>query len=59
MEYSLANPGSKLNGWSSNSEVEALFTEIMEKIAYNQYSDMLEAADEVIERIADIVESHS
>ena len=59
MEYSLANSGSKLNDWSSNSEVEALFTEIMEKIAYNQYGDMLEAADEVIERIADIVESHS
>ena len=59
VEYSLANSGSKLNDWSSNSEVEALFTEIMEKIAYNQYGDMLEAADEVIERIADIVESHS
>ncbi len=59
VEYSLANAGSMLNSWSSNTEVEAMFTEIMEKIAYGQYSDMLEAADEVIDRIADIVESNS
>lgn len=59
VSYSLANAGSKLNDWSSNSEVEALFTEIMEKIAYGQYSDMLEAADEVISRIEDIVDSNS
>lgn len=59
VEYSLANAGNRLNAWSSNSEVEAMFTEIMEKIAYGQYSDMLEAADEVIDRIADIVDSNS
>ncbi len=55
VEYSLANAGSKLNAWSSNSEVESLFTEIMEKIAYGQYSNMLEAADETISRIEMIV----
>lgn len=55
VEYSLANAGSKLNDWSSNSEVEALFTEIMEKIAYGQYKNMLEAADETISRIGMIV----
>ncbi len=58
-EYSLANAGSMLNSWSSNTEVEALFTEIMEKIAYGQYKDMMEAADEVFERIADIVDANS
>lgn len=55
VEYSLANAGSKINAWSGNSEVEALFTEIMEKIAYGQYKDMLEAADEIIARIGMIV----
>lgn len=55
VEYSLANAGSTLNAWSGNSEVEALFTEIMEKIAYGQYDSMLEAADEIIERIGMIV----
>lgn len=59
VEYSLANAGSRLNSWASNTEVEALFTEIMEKIAYGQYDDMLEAADEVIYRIADIVDSQA
>ena len=55
VEYSLANAGNTLNAWSSNSEVEALFTEVMEKIAYGQYDSMLDAADEVIERIGMIV----
>lgn len=58
-EYSLENAGNLLNSWSSNSEVEAMFTEIMEKIAYGQYADMNEAADEVIERIENIVDSNS
>ena len=30
-------------------------TEVMEKIAYGQYDSMLDAADEVIERIGMIV----
>ncbi len=53
--YSLANPGSTLNGYSSSPEVESLFTEVMEKIAFGQYKNMNQAADEVISRIKDIV----
>lgn len=55
--YSLKNAGTPLNAWSSNPEVESLFTEIMEKIGYGQYKNMLQAADEVILRIKDIVAS--
>jgi oligogalacturonide transport system substrate-binding protein len=55
VQYSLANTGSILNAWSSNTEVESMFTEIMEKIAYKQYKNMLEAADDVIARIKVIV----
>jgi oligogalacturonide transport system substrate-binding protein len=55
VEYSLAHAGNTINAWSANPEVEALFTEIMEKIAYNQYKNMLEAADEAIARINIIV----
>jgi len=55
VEYSLANAGNTINTWSANPEVEALFTEIMEKIAYSQYKNMLEAADEAIARIRIIV----
>ncbi len=55
--YSLKNAGNPLNAWSSNPEVESLFTEIMEKIGYGQYKNMLQAADEVIVRIKDIVAS--
>lgn len=54
--YSLANAGTPLNAWSSNPEVESLFTEVMEKIAYGQYKNMNQAADEVIMRIKDIVD---
>lgn len=56
-EYSLKDAGTPLNAWSSNPEVESLFTEIMEKIGYGQYKNMLQAADEVILRIKDIVAS--
>lgn len=55
--YSLKNAGNPLNAWSSNPEVESLFTEVMEKIAYGQYKNMSQAADEVIARIKDIVAS--
>jgi oligogalacturonide transport system substrate-binding protein len=55
VQYSLVNAGSVLNAWSSNAEVENMFTEIMEKIAYKQYKTMLEAADDVIGRIKAIV----
>lgn len=54
-DYSLANAGNPLNAWSGSPEVEALFTEIMEKVAYGRYKNMLQAADEVIMRIQDIV----
>ena len=46
-----------VNAWSNNSEVEAMMTEIMQKIAYKQYDSMEEAADEVISRINQIVAS--
>lgn len=55
--YSLENAGNVVNTWSNNSEVEAMMTEIMQKIAYKQYSDMGEAADEVIERVGQIAAS--
>lgn len=55
VEYSLSNSGNVVNDWSNNSEVEAMMTEIIQKIAYKQYSDMNEAADEVISRIEQIV----
>ena len=40
------------------SEVEAMMTEIMQKIAYKQYQNMDEAADEVFSRIEQIVASN-
>lgn len=55
VEYSLNNAGSTINAQSSNPEIEALFTEIMEKIGYGQYTNILEAADEAISRIQVIV----
>ena len=55
--YSLENSGNVVNAWSNNSEVEAMMTEIMQKIAYKQYDSMEEAADEVISRIDQIVAS--
>jgi oligogalacturonide transport system substrate-binding protein len=54
VEYSLSNAGMTLNAWSSNPEVEALFVEITEKIAYKQYKDMFDAADEAVARIKTI-----
>lgn len=54
VEYSLENSGMVVNDWSNNSEVEAMMTEIMQKIAYKQYSNMDEAAEEVISRIEQI-----
>jgi len=57
VEYSLANSGNVVNAWSNDSEVEAMMTEIIQKIAYKQYQDMGEAADEVISRIGQIVAS--
>lgn len=55
VDYSLANSGNLVNAWSNHAEVEAMMTEIMQKIAYKQYGNMEEAADEVIERINQIV----
>lgn len=55
--YSLENSGNVVNAWSNNSEVEAMMTEIIQKIAYKQYDSMEEAADEVISRIDQIVAS--
>lgn len=52
--YSLENSGNVVNAWSNNAEVEAMMTEIMQKIAYKQYGNMAEAADEVISRIEQI-----
>lgn len=57
VEYSLANSGNVVNAWSNNSEVEAMMTEIIQKIAYKQYKDMNEAADEVFSRVEQIVAS--
>lgn len=56
--YSLENSGNVVNAWSNNSEVEAMMTEIMQKIAYKQYQNMDEAADEVFSRIEQIVASN-
>ena len=52
--YSLEHSGNVVNAWSNNAEVEAMMTEIMQKIAYKQYGSMEEAADEVISRIEQI-----
>ncbi|WP_313185466.1 ABC transporter substrate-binding protein [Lacrimispora sp.] len=57
--YSLENSGNVVNAWSNNSEVEAMMTEIMQKIAYKQFTDMNEAADEVISRIEQIVSTNT
>ena len=54
VNYSLENSGSVVNAWSNNAEVEAMMTEIMQKIAYKQYGSMEEAAQEVMDRIAQI-----
>lgn len=59
VEYSLANSGNVVNAWSNNSEVEAMMTEIIQKIAYRQYQDMNEAADEVFSRVEQIVASNT
>lgn len=55
VNYSLKNSGNVVNAWSNNAEVEAMMTEIMQKIAYKQYENMEEAAQEVIDRINQIV----
>lgn len=54
VNYSLENSGNIVNAWSNNAEVEAMMTEIMQKIAYKQYGSMDEAAQEVMDRIAQI-----
>lgn len=54
VNYSLENSGNVVNAWSNNAEVEAMMTEIMQKIAYKQYNTMDEAAQEVMDRIAQI-----
>lgn len=51
---SLEHSGTVVNAWSNNAEVEAMMTEIMQKIAYKQYSNMDEAAQEVMDRITQI-----